>query len=60
MEGQLDERKEQYTTAKALLDAAIRERNDKAWNRAAAELADATWELEMATANTAHYKVTLD
>lgn len=41
MEGQLPEKKEEYTNAKTMLDAAIRERNDKAWNRAYAELMEA-------------------
>jgi head-tail adaptor len=36
-----------------MLDAAIRDRNDKAWNRAAAELAEAEFMLTIATADVA-------
>lgn len=34
-----------------MLDAAIRTRNDKAWNRAFANLAEAQYELDIATAD---------
>jgi hypothetical protein len=56
MEGQLDERKEKYTSTKAMLDAAVRDRNDKAWDRAYAEQQEAVYALEIATNELADQK----
>lgn len=43
-----------------MLDAAIRDRNDKAWNRAAAELAEAEFMLTIATSDVAEAQKELD
>lgn len=43
-----------------MLDAAIRDRNDKAWNRAYAELVEAQYELDVATADVAFAQTDLD
>lgn len=50
MEGIADDKLAEVTEAKGLLDAATRERNDKAYNRAFSELEEAKFELEIATA----------
>ena len=43
-----------------MLDAAIRDRNDKAWNRAYAELAEAQYELDEVTKDVASAQKDLD
>lgn len=50
----------EYTLAKVALDTATRERNDKAYNRAFNELADATDELTAASRKTTKAKAIYD